>query len=110
MTETEFIEQASAVLSRLEAVLDAAADAGELDCDLERKGTGILEIEFENASKIIVNLQTPMQEIWLAARAGGFHFRHIDGAWRDTRHGTELIAALQTYIAQQSGVTLNLSA
>ena len=36
---------------------------------------GILEIECEDGSKLIVNRHVPNREIWVAARSGGFHFR-----------------------------------
>ena len=55
---------------------------------------GILEIECEDGSKVIVNRHVPNREIWVAARSGGFHFRAEDGRWRDTRGGEELAAAL----------------
>ncbi|MFP3740654.1 iron donor protein CyaY, partial [Burkholderia sp. SIMBA_019] len=66
------------------------------------------ELEFEDGSKIIVNSQAPMQELWVAAKAGGFHFRHDGAKWMDTRSGAELYAALSTYMSQQAGATLTL--
>ncbi|MNT88793.1 frataxin-like protein [compost metagenome] len=49
-----------------------------------------------------------MQELWVAAKAGGFHFRHDGAKWMDTRSGAELYAALSTYMSQQAGATLTL--
>ncbi|HEY3598980.1 MAG TPA: iron donor protein CyaY, partial [Paraburkholderia sp.] len=59
--------------------------------------------------KIIVNLQPPMHEIWIAAKSGGFHFRFVDDAWRDTRNDTEFFAALSDYATQQAGEPVQIT-
>ena len=97
MTETEFHGAVEGVLARIEAALDAHDD---LDVSLEG---GVLTIECPDASRVIVNRQTPNREIWVAARSGGFHFRHREGAWRDTRSGDELFSALSRLVEAQSG-------
>ena len=102
MTETEFHRQVDAVLARLETALEAY---DELDLDLE---AGVLTLECPDGSKVIVNRQTPNREIWVAARSGGFHFRSQDGAWRDTRSGDELFAALARILASQAGFAVDL--
>jgi CyaY protein len=88
MDESEFEAAADATLEAIERALES------LDLDFELKGGGVLEIEFDDGSKIIVNRHGAAREIWVAARAGGFHFRWDGAAWRDTRSGTELFAAL----------------
>jgi CyaY protein len=103
MTESEYLQLADALFRRLEQVLEAA------DLDYEPAPGGILEIEFDNGSKIIVNRQTPMREIWVAAKSGGFHYRWRDGAWRDTRSGDELFAALSEMASGQAGRGVALS-
>jgi CyaY protein len=71
----------------------------------------VLEIEFvDHGTKIIVNTQAPMQEIWVAARAGGFHYRLNDGLWLDTRDGTELYAALSRLASGQAGQQMLITA
>jgi iron-sulfur cluster assembly protein CyaY len=100
MTESDFHIAVDAVLARIEGALEAH-DA--LDVDLEG---GVLEIECPDASRIIVNRQTPNREIWVAARSGGYHFALREGAWRDTRSGDELFASLARVIAAQSGETV----
>jgi len=102
MTETEFHRQVDAVLARLETAFEAHE---ELDLDLE---AGVLTVECPDGSKVIVNRQTPNREIWVAARSGGFHFRSVDGAWRDTRSGDELFAALARILASQAGIAVDL--
>jgi CyaY protein len=106
LPESDFLAQAHGVLDRIEHAIDRAADVSQTDLDYARKAEGILELSFEGAvgdSKIIVNLQTPMREIWVAAKSGGYHFRLQDGAWRDTRSGAELFAALSQYASEQAG-------
>jgi len=107
LTESEFLVLAGQALDRLEADIEAAADAADADVEINRTGN-VMELEFEDGSKIIVNSQAPMQELWVAARAGGFHFRHDGGKWIDTRSGAELYTALSGYMSQQAGATLKL--
>ncbi len=97
MDESEFHRAADAVLARIEAACSAARD---LDADIE---AGILTIECPDGSKVIVNKQSVNREIWVAARSGGFHYRASEGAWRDTRSGDELFAALAEILASQAG-------
>jgi CyaY protein len=97
MDESEFHRAADAVLARIEA---ACAASEGLDADIE---AGILTIECPDGSKVIVNRQAVNREIWVAARAGGFHYRSSEGAWRDTRSGDELFAALADILAAQAG-------
>ena len=99
MDEREFETRAAQALAAIEQALEAA----ELDADFELKEGGILEIEFEDSSKIIINRHAAAREIWVAARSGGFHFRWDGAAWRNTRDGSELFAALSKLVSQQSG-------
>jgi CyaY protein len=68
----------------------------------------VLSVTFPNQSRIIINSQEPLQEIWVAARAGGWHFKRQNDEWRDTKNGQELFAALAIYASQQAGVELSL--
>jgi len=110
MTESEFNTLAETALTRLEAALENAADAQDIDLDWEAKPGGVLELEFADGSKMIVNRHAAAQEIWVAARSGGFHFRHDAGLWIDTRSGEELFAALSRLASQQAGEHVNLCA
>lgn len=108
MTESEFLEQAEAILARIESSLEELANSSDLDVECMRSGN-VLEIEFiDNGSKIIVNSQAAMQEMWVAAKSGGFHFRADGAQWRNTRDGTELFAALSRMISEQGGVAITL--
>jgi CyaY protein len=106
MTESEFETLAGAAL----AALESAFEAGVPDADVQAKGTGMLEIEFEDGSKMVINRHGAAREIWVAATSGGFHFRFEGNAWRDTRDGTELFAAVSTLASQQGGMPVVLSA
>lgn len=99
MEETEFNSLAEATLAKIEQALDACA----ADIDYELQAGGVLELEFGDGSKIIVNRHAAAREIWVAARAGGFHFRHEKGRWIGTRDGAELIATLERLASEQAG-------
>jgi CyaY protein len=105
MTESEFNERAEAALRAVERAIDAL-DAG-IDC--ARSG-GVLTLELDNDSKIIVNTQLPMRQIWVAARSGGYHFDYDGQAWRDTRDGTELFTALSRLVSAQGGQPVLITA
>jgi CyaY protein len=79
-----------------------------VDIDSQRTG-GLLELSLPGGSKIILNTQPPLHEIWLAARAGGHHYRFVDGQWRDTRDGTEFFAALSQHASAQTGQALTFT-
>jgi CyaY protein len=105
LSDAQYHSLASAVLTRIEAQVDAWLDADVIDIDAHRTG-GLLELVFPNASKIIINLQPPLQELWLAAKAGGFHYHWAEGQWQDTRDGGEFFACLSTHASQQAGQPL----
>jgi CyaY protein len=99
MTDTEFEALAGDALQRIERALEASG----IDADWELKEGGVLEIELADGTKIIVNRHGVAREIWVAARAGGFHFRWDGARWRDSRDGTELFAALSRLVSSQGG-------
>ena len=101
MTESEFHRAVDAVLARVEASVE---NVEGLDVDLE---SGILTITCPDASRVIINRQTPNREIWVAARSGGFHFTARDGVWRDTRSNDELFASLARIVESQAGVRVD---
>ena len=108
MDEREFMMAADAELARIEAALEAASMSGVADFDFETKPGGVIEIEFGNGSKIIVNRHGAAREIWVAARSGGYHFRPDGGRWLGTRDGEELLAALSRTVSEQAGVRIAL--
>lgn len=105
MTDSEFEALADAALAQIERALEASG----VDADVQTKGTGMLEIEFEDGSKMVLNRQGAVRELWVAARSGGFHYRHDGRNWRDTRDGRELFAALSELVSAQAGCPVALS-
>lgn len=99
MDESEFNRLADAELERIEAALEACG----AELDIERKPGGVLEVEFDNGSKLIINRHTAAREIWVAAKSGGFHFAPRDGGWIAGRDGAELYALLSEVVSQQCG-------
>lgn len=102
--ESEFHACVDDVLATIENILDAV----ETNIDGDING-GILTLEFFDGSKVIVNRQTPLREIWVAAKSGGFHFRFDGAAWRDTRSNETLDALLTRVIAEQSGEVMPIT-
>jgi CyaY protein len=108
MTESEFLRVADAVLSEIESKFERSAEVSNVDLECSRSGN-VLEIEFiDTDSKIIINTQAPMQEIWVAARSGGFHYRLSGQQWLNTRDGSELYAALSDLASLQAGSQISL--
>ena len=105
LTDSEYQRLSTEVLARIEATIDRWLQEDLIDIDSQRTG-GLLELSFPAGSKIVVNTQPPLHELWLAARGGGYHFRHLDGAWRDTRDGVELFARLSEAASAQAGKPL----
>ena len=99
MTPSEFESLAEAML---EKIARAVEESGA-DCDCEPKASGVLELEFADGTRIVVNRHSGAQEIWVAAKSGGYHFRFDGSIWVDTRDKRELLAALSELIAEQSG-------
>ena len=99
MDDSEFNRLADTALKQIETALENSG----ADLDFSMVSSGVLEIELDDGSKIIVNRHSAAQEVWVAARSGGFHFRWDGQAWRDTRDSSELMAALSALITRQSG-------
>ena len=108
MSEKEFLDLAESTLNTIEQAMDRLNDEDVIDVECKRSGN-VLEIEFiDNGSKIIVNSQAPMKELWVAAKSGGFHYRYRDGVWINTRDGTELFAALSSLASAQGGASVTV--
>jgi CyaY protein len=98
MTESEFLERAENALRAVES----AADAADIDIEVTRAGN-VLTLELADGSRVVINSQAPMQQMWLAARSGAHHYAWVDGEWRDTRDGSELFAALSRIVSAEGG-------
>jgi CyaY protein len=107
LSDPEYDRLTRELLGRIEAAADRWLQTDLADVDTHRTG-GLLELVFANGSKIVVNTQPPLHEVWLAAKAGGFHYRWNGSHWLDTRDGGEFVAALERHCSQQAGVALQL--
>ncbi|MDP4301929.1 iron donor protein CyaY [Leptothrix discophora] len=105
MSDADYRSRSGAVLAAIEGCVDRWLDEDVVDIDAHRTG-GLLELSMPGGSKLIINTQPPLQEIWLAARAGGYHFRHVDGRWLDTRSGAEFFELLSIQASAQAGKAL----
>ncbi len=109
MTDTEFMDRAEAVLRAIEASCDRINDESDVDIDNQRVG-GMVTLVFRDRSQIVVNLQKPLHEIWLAARSGGYHFKFDGRQWMDTKGQGEFFSGLSRYASEQAGAPLRFSA
>lgn len=105
MTESEFLERAETTLRAIEQAIDASG----ADIDATRSGN-VLTLELGDGSKVVINSQAPMQQLWVAARSGARHFAAQDDTWIDTRDGSELFAVLSRLISAQGGEPVLLRA
>jgi CyaY protein len=105
MTESEYMDRAEALLARVEAACDRINDESDADVDNQRVG-GMVTLTFPGGSQIIVNLQKPLQEVWMAARAGGFHYKFDGARWMDTKGNGEFFANLSKYASEQAAQPL----
>jgi CyaY protein len=107
MLDAEYLTQAEALLNAVEASCDRINDMTDADIDNQRVG-GMITITFANKSQIIINLQKPLQEVWMATKAGGYHYK-FDSAWRNTRDASEFFADLSQQASAQSGLPLQFA-
>ena len=105
LTDAEYERRTLAVLAAVEARADQMLQDDVIDIDTNRTG-GLLELSFPDGSKIVINTQPPLHELWLAARAGGYHFRAQAGRWIDSKDGREFFDVLSTCASEQGGRSL----
>ena len=108
MTDAEFMDRAEALLQSVEASCDRINDETDADIDNQRVG-GMVTLTFRNGTQIVVNLQKPLHEIWMAAKAGGFHYKFDGSRWQDTKGNGEFFANLTRYAGEQAGQALEFA-
>lgn len=106
MTDLEYLDHAERLLRAVELACDRINDHTDADIDNQRVG-GMVTLTFANGSQIIINLQKPLQEVWMAARAGGFHYRYDGERWQDTKGQGEFLEQLSRSASEQSGLVLH---
>lgn len=105
MTDLQYQDLAERALEAIESACDRINDETDADMDNQRTG-GMITLTFSNRSQIIINLQKPLQEIWMAAKAGGFHYKFNNAQWQDTKDASEFFASLSRYASEQAGQAL----
>ena len=105
MNDSDFIQLTENVFTRIQQALEDA------DLDFELPADGILEVEFDDGSKLIINRHSAAREIWVAARSGGYHFDYDANTetWvLDSDRSQELFTCLSRYCSQQAGEDVQL--
>ena len=106
MTDLEYLDHAERALAAVELACDRLNDETDTDIDNQRTG-GMITLAFSNRSQIIINLQKPLQEIWMAAKSGGFHYKFDSGVWLNTKGRSEFFADLSRYASEQAEQALS---
>lgn len=108
MTDLEFLDRAEQLLRAVEQCCDRINDTTDADIDSQRMG-GMITLTFANRSQIIINQQKPLQEIWMAAKSGGYHYRFDGAQWQDTKGSGEFFSHLSRDATAQAGVALQFA-
>ena len=106
MNESQFNQLAEQTMLAIEEAVDASG----ADIDYDNAGD-ILTLEFDNGSQIIINKQTPLKQIWVAARSGGYHFDYDEQNQVWCLNGDltrDLITQLSIYCSEQADDTIRL--
>ena len=106
MTDSEFMDRAENLLKAVEASCDRINDENRADIDNQRVG-GMVTLVFSNRSQIVINLQKPLHEIWLAAKSGGYHYKYEGGQWMDSKGQGEFFANLSRFASEQAGCVIS---
>jgi CyaY protein len=105
MTDLEFMDVAEKLLLAVERNCDLINEEGHADIDNQRSG-GMITLTFPTRSQIVINLQKPLHEVWMAAKSGGYHYRYDGKSWQDTKGAGEFFACLSRDASLQAGLPL----
>ncbi|MFZ4478351.1 MAG: iron donor protein CyaY [Rhodoferax sp.] len=105
MTDSEFMDCAESLLRSVEAGCDRINDENLADIDNQRVG-GMVTLVFADGSQIVINLQKPLHEVWLAAKSGGYHFKFDGAQWADSKGQGEFFANLSRFASAQAACPL----
>ncbi|QFU21125.1 iron donor protein CyaY [Shewanella eurypsychrophilus] len=107
ITDSQFHQLADEMFQSIDEAIEYAIDEQDADVDIDASGN-VLQLEFEDGSKIVINKQEPLHQIWVATKFGGYHFSYVEGKWVDSRNGTEFMPFVLESIQKQSGINLSL--
>jgi len=96
----QVLEDIAERLEEVEALEDADIDMID----------GVLTVEFEDRTQMILNRQEPTKQIWLASPEGPAHFGQSGSGdeWLDDKTGEELFAVLSRVISNKTGESVSL--
>ncbi|MEI6859112.1 MAG: iron donor protein CyaY [Shewanella sp.] len=106
MTDSQFHQLANEMFQSIDDAIELAIDEQDADIDIDASGN-VLQLEFEDGSKIVINKQEPLHQIWLATKFGGYHFSYIKGKWIDERNESEFMPFVIESILKQGGIKLS---
>ncbi|MFZ5560243.1 MAG: iron donor protein CyaY [Pseudomonadota bacterium] len=104
MNESEF----NTTVDRLLLAIEDALETQDADIDMETTA-GILTLTFSNGSKVIINRQSAMREVWVAARSGGFHLGRKETGWFCSSSGETLPELLSRVCSEQAGQRVSIA-
>ena len=102
MNDPEFLDVAEQLLRTIEMTCDTLNETTDADIDNQRVGN-MITLTFANRSQIVINLQKPLHEVWMASPTGGYHYRFVDGRWQDTKGDAEFFMALSRDASSLAG-------
>jgi CyaY protein len=108
MNDPEFMDHAEILLKTVEASCDRINDQNLADIDNQRTG-GMVTLTLSSKSQIVINLQKPLHEVWLAAKSGGYHYKYDGENWRDTKSQEEFFVNLSRCASDQTGCPLTFA-
>ena len=109
MTDPEFMDRAEDLLKAVELSCDRINDDADADVDNQRTG-GMVTLVFPNRTQIVINLQKPLHEVWMAAKSGGYHYKFDGERWMDTKGQGEFFESLSRDASAQAGMALKFNA
>ncbi len=93
----------------LAALLD---EVDEIEADIDaRLSPGNLNVVFEDDdSTFVLSQQTPTHELWLSANLRAWHFRRVDGVWRERDTDEPMLELLSALFSEKTGLRVGFSA
>ena len=101
MDDSQFQEIVDDEFVRIEDRVDEL----ELDVDIDASG-GVLAFTLDSGSSVILSRQSANQEIWVAAKSGGFHLKRAGDGWRCKNTDESLEQLLNRVFMDQAGTAL----
>lgn len=102
MAHFDYLQAAESLLSAIEAQVDQLNESTDIDLEIQRVGN-MVSLTFIDRSQIVINLQKPLQEVWLATKTGGFHYRFNGTNWQDTKGMGEFFQQLSHDVSKHTG-------